>query len=95
MKTNRRGFIGSMLAAGSAPLLFGGCAGLFKGNSRINVAVIGCGRISNEFEIPCVLSRKDVARIVIVMSLRMDCWAKWYKMDGGGIRMVAIEEMGE
>ena len=69
MKTNRRGFIGGMLAAGSAPLLFGGCAGLFKGNSRINVAVIGCGRISNEFEIPCVLARKDIARIVAVCDL--------------------------
>ena len=69
MKTNRRGFIGGVLAAGSAPLLFVGCAGLFKGNSRINVAVIGCGRISNEFEIPCVLARKDIARIVAVCDL--------------------------
>ena len=69
MTTNRRGFIGGILAAGSAPLLFGGCAGLFKGNSRVNVAVIGCGRISAEFEIPCVLKRKDIARIVAVCDL--------------------------
>ena len=69
MNAKRRDFIGGMIAAGSAPFLFGGCAGLFKGNSRVNVAVIGCGRISAEFEFPCVLKRRDIARIVAVCDL--------------------------
>ena len=58
-----------MLAAGSAPILFNGCCYGFCGNSKVNVAVIGCGRISSEFEIPCILNRKDAARIVAVCDL--------------------------
>ncbi|MBQ0032627.1 MAG: Gfo/Idh/MocA family oxidoreductase [bacterium] len=68
MNMNRRNFLEGMLAAGSAPLLFGGCCGFCR-NSKVNVAVIGCGRISSEFEIPCILNRKDVARIVAVCDL--------------------------
>ena len=68
MEMNRRNFLGGMLAAGSAPLLFNGCCG-FCGNSKINVAVIGCGRISAEFEVSGVLARKDIARIVAVCDL--------------------------
>ena len=69
MKAKRRDFIGGILAAGSAPFLLGGCAGLFRCNSRVNIGVIGCGRISSEFEIPCVLARRDVSRIVAVCDL--------------------------
>ena len=66
---NRRGFLGGMLAAGSAPLIFGGCAQRFSANNKINVGVIGCGRIATSFEIPGVLRRKDIARIVAVCDL--------------------------
>ena len=66
---NRRSFIGGMLATGSAPMLFSGCCTGFCANRKINVAIIGCGRISSTFEIPCVLRRKDVARIVAVCDL--------------------------
>lgn len=68
-QVSRRSFMRSMLAAGSAPVLFGGCATGFLTNRRINVAVIGCGRISNSFEIPCLLRRQDLARIVAVCDL--------------------------
>ena len=68
-KTNRRGFIGGMLAAGAAPMLFSGCCTGFCANRKINVAVIGCGRISSTFEMPCILNRKDIARIVAVCDL--------------------------
>ena len=67
--TTRRGFLGGMLAAGAAPMLFNGCANGFWTNRRINVAVIGCGRISSHFEITCILNRPDVARIVAVCDL--------------------------
>ena len=66
---NRRNFLGGMIAAGAAPVLFNGCATGFCANRKINVAIIGCGRISNSFEIPCVLMRGDVARIVAVCDL--------------------------
>ena len=66
----RREFIkGGMMAAG-VPLIFSGCR-TFCGNSKINVAIIGCGRISTEFEVPGVLARKDIARIVAVCDLDM------------------------
>ena len=68
-KMNRRGFISGMLATGTAPMLFSGCCNGFCANRKINVAVIGCGRISNSFEVPGVLARKDVARLVAVCDL--------------------------
>ena len=79
------------MAAG-APLLFGGCS-TFCCNSKINVAVIGCGRISTEFEVPGVLARPDIARIVAVCDLDMkrarltaDCVDKTYA-DGSKVRI--------
>lgn len=72
MKTgrmNRRNFIGGMLAAGSAPMIFGGCCTGFCANRKVNVAIIGCGRIASTFEMPGVLNRKDIARIVAVCDL--------------------------
>ena len=69
MRVSRRSFMKSMVAAGSAPVLFNGCATGFLSCRRVNVAVIGCGRISSGFEIPGVLARKDIARIVAVCDL--------------------------
>ena len=66
---NRRSFLGGMMAAGAAPILFNGCACGFCANRKINVAIIGCGRISNSFEIPGVLKRRDIARLVAVCDL--------------------------
>ena len=69
MKINRRGFLkGASFAA--APLVLPGCTALtFSSNEKIRVAVIGLGRISAEFEMPCVLKRPDLARIVAVCDL--------------------------
>ena len=69
MNLNRRGFIkGVSLAA--APVILPGCAALtYSSNEKIRVAVIGLGRIATSFEIPCVLARHDLARIVAVCDL--------------------------
>ena len=71
MKTelSRRTFLGGMTAAGAAPLLFSGCATGFLANSRARIGVIGLGRIATSFEIPCVLARPELARIVAVCDL--------------------------
>ena len=69
VSVSRRSFMKSMVAAGSAPVLFNGCATGFLACRKVNVAVIGCGRISSGFEIPGVLARKDIARIVAVCDL--------------------------
>ncbi len=69
MNINRRGFLkGASFAA--APLVLPGCTAFtFSSNEMIRVAVIGLGRISSEFEMPCVLQRSDRARIVAVCDL--------------------------
>ena len=68
MKTNRRDFLKAGAAA--LPLLVSGCvARKFAANEKIRIAVIGLGRISSEFEMPCVLKRGDVAQIVAVCDL--------------------------
>ena len=69
MKLNRRGFLKGMSFA-TAPLVLPGCTALtFSSNEKIRIAVIGLGRISAEFEMPCVLKRPDLARIVAVCDL--------------------------
>ena len=68
-QVTRKSFMKGMFAAGSAPMLFAGCANGFFANRKINVALIGCGRISSEFEIPCILKRPDAARFVAVCDL--------------------------
>ena len=67
--TDRRSFLGGVIAAGASPFLLNGCATCFCANRKVNVAIIGCGRISTSFEIPCVLARGDIARIVAVCDL--------------------------
>ena len=69
MKMNRRGFLKGMSFA-TAPFVLPGCTALtFSSNEKIRVAVIGLGRISAEFEMPCMLKRPDLARIVAVCDL--------------------------
>ena len=55
----RRDFIKSMAAAGAAPFLFGGCASQFLANRKINVGVIGYGRIAHTMDVPGVQQFTD------------------------------------
>ena len=65
---SRRSFVRSMIAVGAAPIVLGGCTATgFAANRKVRIGVIGLGRIASTFEIPCVLARKDIARIVAVM----------------------------
>ncbi|MBO5940378.1 MAG: Gfo/Idh/MocA family oxidoreductase [Kiritimatiellae bacterium] len=69
MNINRRGFLKGVSYT-AAPLLLPGCTALtFSSNEKIRVAVIGLGRIASSFEIPGVLARTDIARIVAVCDL--------------------------
>jgi len=61
--TDRRTFVKSMLAAGSAPILLGGCAKDFLANRKINVGVIGYGRIAHTMDVPGV--QQFTARCVV------------------------------
>ena len=52
MKTDRRGFLTGMISAGAAPLLFSGCARGFLACRKVNVGVIGYGRIAHTMDVP-------------------------------------------
>jgi predicted dehydrogenase len=59
LSMDRRQFLCGALAGGAAPLLFGGCAGKFLANRKINVAVIGYGRIAHTMDVPGVQQFTD------------------------------------
>ena len=59
----------SMLAAGSAPVLFNGCATGFFACRKINVAVIGYGRIAHTMDVPGVQQFTDRCAITAVCDL--------------------------
>ena len=52
MKTSRRSFVRGMLAAGTAPMLFSGCRTGFWTCRKINIGVIGYGRIAHTMDVP-------------------------------------------
>ena len=55
--TSRRSFMQSVLAAGSAPIFLSRCvAAGFLANRKINVGVIGYGRIAHTMDVPGVRS---------------------------------------
>lgn len=54
-KLSRRDFFKTSLAAGAFPLLFNGCASMFAANRRINIGVIGYGRIAHGMDVPGVM----------------------------------------
>ena len=56
---DRRGFLKGVIASGAAPMLFNGCATGFFANSRVNVAVVGYGRIAHTMDVPGVLRLSD------------------------------------
>ncbi len=68
---NRREFLGGMLASGAAPMIFGGCS-VFRANQVVNVGVVGCGRISTSFEIPCMLQAPNRSRVRLVAVCDLD-----------------------
>ena len=69
MKTNRRGFLKGMVAAGSAPLLFNGCATGFLACRRINIGVVGYGRIAHQMDVAGCLLYPERCRVVAVCDL--------------------------
>ena len=56
---NRRQFLSTIVASGAAPMLFNGCVGGFFANKKINVAVVGYGRIAHTMDVPGVQQFTD------------------------------------
>lgn len=82
MNMNRRGFIGGILAAGSAPMLFNGCATGFLACRKVNIGVVGFGRIAHSMDVPNTIKYTDLCRFVAVCDLdkkRRDYGAKCIK----------------
>ena len=65
----RRDFLKGILASGTAPMLFGGCATGFFANSRVNVGVVGFGRIAHSMDVPLTLKHTDLCRFTAVCDL--------------------------
>ena len=72
MKMNRRQFLGTASAA-AFPFIFPGCTGLnvrkFAANEKVNVGVIGIGRISTTMDIPLAIKYTDLCRFTAVCDL--------------------------
>ena len=66
---DRRQFLCGALASGAAPLLFGGCAGKFLANRKINIGVIGYGRIAHTMDVPLCQQYVDLCTFVAVADL--------------------------
>ena len=66
---SRRSFVKSMLAAGSAPMLFNGCATGFLACRKINIGVVGFGRIAHSMDVPATIRFTDRCRFTAVCDL--------------------------
>ena len=69
MKTNRREFLTGMLAAGSAPFLFNGCATGYFACKKINIGVVGYGRIAHQMDVAGVLLHPERCVVTAVCDL--------------------------
>ena len=68
MRLNRRDFLAGT-GAFAAPLLLNGCCSCFKSNEKINVGVVGIGRISTTMDIPYTIRYTDRCRFTAVCDL--------------------------
>ena len=80
----------SMVAAGSAPVLFNGCATGFLACRKINIGVVGFGRIAHSMDVPYTIKYTDRCRLTAVCDLdakRRAYGAKfirdWYRENRG------------
>lgn len=69
IKMTRRSFVQGAALAAAAPTLASAAAigrgGHTAPSERINVAVIGCGKMANDFHLPTLLSFKDVQIVAV------------------------------
>jgi predicted dehydrogenase len=79
-----------MLAAGSAPMLFNGCSTGFLACRKINIGVVGFGRIAHSMDVPLTIKYTDRCRFTAVCDLdakRRAYGAKfirdWYAKNAG------------
>ena len=72
MQISRRNFIGAASAA-AFPFVVPGCSGLnvrkYAANEKVNVGVIGIGRISTTMDIPLAIRFTDLCRFTAVCDL--------------------------
>ena len=71
MKRSRRQFLGASTAF-AVPVIFSGWAGsarTFAANEKVNIGVIGIGRISTTMDMPLAAKHRDLCRITAVCDL--------------------------
>lgn len=62
----RRSFLKSIVAAATGPMLFNGCSTGFFACRKINIGVIGFGRIATTMDVPYAIKHLDKCRFVAV-----------------------------
>ena len=100
---SRRSFMKSALAAGAFPLLPSGCSAAgFAANGRVNVGVVGFGRIAHSMDVPLTIKHMDLCRFTAVCDLdsrRRDYGAQfirdWYAKKGETAEVRAYSDYHE
>ncbi len=109
MNLSRRDFLGGASAAFAAPFILSGCASggitpsiarKFAANERVNVGVIGIGRISCTMDMTRVIPLKDICRITAVCDLdskRLDHGVEYVKKNYAkqGIQNVEVKKYAD
>ena len=69
MQVSRRHFLTTSAAVASAPLIVSatapGSSRRASANERLNVAMIGCGKMANDYHIPQLLQQQDVQLVAV------------------------------
>ena len=99
---SRRSFMGSVLAAGSAPLLFNGCSTGFLACRKINIGVVGFGRIAHSMDVPLTIKYRDRCRFTAVCDLDsvrrahgVEWIEGWYRNRGETVKVKAYADYRE
>ena len=67
MRTDRRGFLKAMLAAGTAPMIVPASVfGATAPSNKVQIALIGCGRIGTTMDISGLAQNEDIAMLTSV-----------------------------
>jgi predicted dehydrogenase len=95
MQSNRRDFIKGMIAAGAAPVIVPSSVfGAAAPSNKVQVAIIGCGRIGTTMELGGCTGNQDVAMLTTICDVdrvRMEAMkvrtGQWYKHDMSHLKL--------
>ena len=67
MSTGRRGFLKGVLAVGAAPIVVpAGVLGKTAPSNKLQIAILGCGRVAATFDLQGLVDNHDLARLTTI-----------------------------